>query len=719
MLNNEIEIRNEAKQVLIDTFNTPGKIGKKYKFKEIRTIMCGKYNYKVSLIRELLEELELEGIIYYSEYKDLYMAFTPELNKVQGHITINKHGEGFIECGKNRYKVSTKDLNNALDGDLVVLSIKNKRDNGYQVAKVEKIVKRKDGLLVVEVCSKNGEMYLKPYNAFIDVPLVMNGVSMKPLVEGDRILVKLSSRIKDGYAVGFVKNIGHRDDPDADIKMIAIDNNITIDFSEDAMEEARKLPTEVTKEDIKDRIDLRNMVTFTIDGKDTKDRDDAVSIKKLDNGEYLLGVHISDVSHYIKPGMRLWDEAMMRGNSVYLIDKVIPMLPHIISNGICSLNPNVDRLTFSCFMRIDKDGKILSYNFVNTVINSHIAMTYEDVDRILENDEVIPEYEPYIDDLRTLQELTEILEKAKVKRGYVDFGCNDIVVSMDDDGKVTEINQRQSTTARKMIEDSMLVTGECGANFCQTYPAPFRVHDEPDEDRVEEAFDLIKRSGIRVKATHEIVNGKVIQTILSQIDKVDDRTIAANILLRSMKRACYHSSASPHFGLGLQVYSHFTSPIRRAADLMLHYRIKQIKNNTFDLSKYEEEQQKMKELCVHISRKERYAENAEREADQLAMTKYIEEHMGDKFLAKVTYVNSRGIYIKTMNGIDGKIVPGDLEGDKFFYDDKSVSFKGQKTKAKIAIGTGLIVTPFDTKAEYKTINFGVVEEDIMTLRKKK
>ncbi|MBQ8193506.1 MAG: VacB/RNase II family 3'-5' exoribonuclease [Bacilli bacterium] len=718
MANSEELKRNEARKLLIELFNTPGKIGKKYKFKEIRKNICGKYGYRASLVREILYDLQLDGIVYYSEYKDLYMAFTPELNKVQGNITINKHGEGFIENGKLRYKVPTKDLNNALDGDLVVLSIKDKKDNGYQVAKVEKIVKRKDGFLVVEVCSKNGEMYLKPYNAFIDLPLVMNGVSMKPLVEGDRIQVKLSSKIDKAYSVGFVKYLGHKDDPDADIKMIAIDNNITIDFSEEAMEEARKLPTKVSREELKDRVDLRDMVIFSIDGKDTKDRDDAISIKKCDNGDYLLGVHISDVSHYIKPGMQLWDEAMMRGNSVYLLDRVIPMLPHIISNGICSLNPNVDRLTFSCFMRINKDGKVLEYDFKQSVIKSSIAMTYEDVDRILEDGETIPEYEPYMEELKTLQELSEVLEKAKIKRGYVDFGCSEISVSMDDDGEIKDITPRKNTVSRKMIENSMLVTGECSACFTQAYPAPFRVHAEPDEDRVEEAFDLIKRSGIRVKTTHEILNGKVIQSILSQINKLEDRTIAANILLRSMKRACYAPSSTGHFALALSNYSHFTSPIRRAADLMLHYRIKQIQNNEYNLNQYEEDNISMKELCQHISRKERSAENAEREAEQLAMIKYIENHMGDKFLAKVTYVNSRGIYIKTMNGIDGKIVPGDLEGDDFFYDDKSVSFKGRKSKAKISIGTGIIVTPFDTKAEYKTINFGVVEEDILMLKKK-
>ncbi|MBQ8659339.1 MAG: VacB/RNase II family 3'-5' exoribonuclease [Bacilli bacterium] len=719
MDDSKLEVIIKIKEELLNLFNTPGKIGKKYKFKDIRNHICGRLGYKIEDVRDALSELELEGKIYYSDFKQLYMAFTPELNRVQGNIHINKHGEGFIEKGKYKYKILTKDLNGALDGDLVVVTIKDKKDHGYYIAKMDKIIKRKDGMVVVEVKSKCGELYLEPFNAYLDAPIVINNIAMKPLVEGDRIQVKIDKKEKGFYAAGYIGYVGHKDDPDADIKMIALANGIQIEFSKEALEEADNIPTEVLKEEKIGRLDLTNKLIFTIDGAETKDRDDAISLEKKENGNYLLGVHIADVSHYVKPGMQLWDEAKCHGTSAYLLNTVIPMLPHKLSNGICSLNPNVERLAFSCVMEINQNGQVVSYDFVDTYIKSQIAMTYEAVNELLEEDIVTDEYEPFVENLELMKELSDILERAKIKRGYVNFGSNDLKIKTDDDGQVKEIKQRLPRTAEKIIENFMLLAGECAANYSSPIPTPYRVHREPEEDKVEEAFELIQRSGIRVRSTHEIVNGRVIQQILEQIKNADERSVAANIMLRAMNRAGYSPVNCGHFGLGLAVYGQFTSPIRRAPDLVMHHNIRMIRDNTFKYDLYDQEYEKMDSFCKHASRKEMNADQAEKEANQFIMLKYMDEHIGEKFVARVTYVNSKGIFIKTAEGIEGKINPCDLEGDDFFYDDRTCSFKGKRSKIKIGIGSGIIVTAIDTKREYRTINFALDEDEFMILKKQK
>lgn len=709
---------NVLKDELIEFFNNPKYKTKKYRYREIKKEMCSKRGYKNDLLLRALEELIISGDVYYDERKHLYRSFPTELGYVQGEININKHGEGFIINDYGKYKVRPNDLKDALDGDIVILRPTNKKDHGHIVSRVDKIIKRKDGLVIVEVTTNNGELVLKPYNAKIDHPIIINGLAMKPLVEGDRLLVKINELSNGKYYGGFIKGLGHKDDPDADLKMIAVENHITIDFTEEAIAEAQALPTEVRPKDKEGRLDLTDDLIFTIDGEKTKDRDDAVSLRINEKGNYVLGVHISDVTHYIHPGMQLWDEAISRGTSVYMVNTVIPQFPHLISNGICSLNPNVERLCLSCIMEISPEGKILNYDFVDTIINSRKAMTYEDVNKVLEENELVDGYEEFYDNLVLMQGLSTKLEREKRKRGYVDFGNNDIEIEVDENGMPIEFKQRIQKTAEKIIENFMLLAGECYANY-MILPSPLRIHEKPDEEDVEEAFNLIGRSGIKVKSSHDIVNGKVIQQMLAQIKNADERNIVANIMLRAMKLAKYDVQNQGHFGLALPKYGHFTSPIRRAADLLAHHNLKQQRDNHFNIRLIDVAYDDMEKVCRHITKKERNADQAERDANHFEMIKYMSEHLGEKFEAYVTYVNSRGIFIKTVDGIEGKILVEDLEGDHFYYDDATASFKGRKSKIKIRIGTHLVLTAVDTKKEYRTVNFGLEEDDFKLLLNKK
>ncbi len=710
----------ELKNELLKFFDKKGIRNKKYSFGDIRRGLSYIDGIKNKDINDALNSLELEGEVFITDLsngKKMYSLFPKDLGYVQERISINKYGDGYIEQDGKRYKVKSDDLNGALDQDLVVVVPTNKKDHGYSLAKVKKIIKRKNGLIVCEVRNDGRKLYLEPFSAKLNGKVYIPSSLMNNYVYGDRIQVRIDTinKANRSYEAKIVKYVGHKDDPNAEIKMIAIQNNIPIEFSDAALKEAEKMPTEVSKEEMQGRLDLRNATIFSIDGADTKDRDDAISLEKLPNGNYKLGVHIADVSHYVHPGMALWDDANERGNSVYLVNTVIPMLPHKLSNGICSLNPNTDRLAFSCIMEIDKKGQVVNYDFYDTVINSKKAMTYDDVNECLENDNIVPGYEDFLPDLELMRELSEILEKVKIKRGYVDFGSNDIKIKIDDDGIPIEIKQVESHTAQKLIENFMLITGECAANYC-IVPAPYRVHEAPEQDKVDEAMSLLSKSGIRVKSCHEITNGKVIQNILSQIKDVDERKIAANIILRSMNRAGYDVENRGHFGLGLNCYGQFTSPIRRIADLRLHYSIRQQRDNLFDVSHAKDYYDEMQQLCKHATRTEYNADAAEREANHAAMAKYINEHLGEKFLGHVTYCNSRTIFVKTVDGIDGKIDLDDLEGDKFNYDDRTNSYKGKNSKVKIRIGTPLILTALDTKREYKTINFGLEQEDFIDLR---
>ena len=707
------------KEELVSMFKNPGCRNKKYTFNDIRRFSSKRDGWKIDLVRDALNELEEEGLIYV-ENQRFFREFPYILGFVQGPVFINKHGEGYINCADGKkYMIRQQDLGGALNGDIIVAKATKKMDHGHIVAKTDKIIKRSTGMLIVEVREKDGEMVLEPFSAKMDGPVIINGLAMKPLVDGDRIMVKVGLKNENNsYYAGFIKYIGHKDDPDADLKMIAVENNIAIEFSEEAMNEARAIPTYVSEEEKQGRLDLTDDVIFSIDCAKTKDRDDAISIRMNDKGNYILGVHIADVSHYVKPGTKLWDEAMQRSTSVYMVDTVIPMLPHVLSNGICSLNPYVDRLTLSCIMEVTPSGELVDFDFVDCVINSKKAMTYDEVNSIIEDGEIPEDYEEFLDSLTMMDKLATKLEKRKEQRGYINLGSHEVCIEMSEDGKPVKFSERKQGKAEKIIENFMLLAGECAANYI-VLPTAYRIHEAPDEDRVEEAFDMLEKSGIRVKSTHDLVNGRVIQKLLEQINDEDDRNIAASIILRSMKRARYSVDNIGHFGLGLQSYDQFTSPIRRAPDLVTHRNIKMQRDNTFNVRIVDDYYNEVNKFCEHATMKERNADQAERDANQFEMNRYMSEHIGEKFMARVVYVNSRGIYIKTMDGIDGKLLIEDIDGDDFFYDPRTNSFNGKRTKVRIKLGTELCLVVVDTKKEYRTINFGLDYEDLHVLKMKK
>lgn len=369
-------------------------------------------------------------------------------------------------------------------------------------------------------------------------------------------------------------------------------------------------------------------------------------------------------------------------------------------------------------MEVSPDGEILDFDFVDTVINSRKAMTYEDVNKIFEEGILPPGYEEFYDDLELMRQLSLKREKIKEKRGYTNFGSSDLEYEFDEDGNVISISKKTQRTAEKIIENIMLMAGECYANYMMI-PTPYRVHEEPEPEKIDEALDLLNKSGIKVRTSQNIVNGKFIQQILKQIDDMSTRDVASQILLRSMNRARYDVEPIGHFGLGLQKYGQFTSPIRRASDLQGHYNLRLQRDNKYCLDATDNFYKKMEAFCRHISATERNADRAEKDANNLEMIKYVSEHLGEKFVVRVSYLTSKVIFVKTSNGIEGRLYPEDIEGDVFNYNDRGLSYVGKRSHAKIKIGTELVVTALEANRDFGTICFGIDEVDLPVIKTKR
>ncbi len=697
--------------------------------------------FKAELIKAIDLSCEsIEAAIETKEYDDEYilnhhlinsesvqLELEEESYTVQGKLTINKYGEGIVIKDGKSYMIKPEFFNDALNGDIVEIRPSKLKAHGHLVSRVESVIKRNDGLVTVEVSfDKKGDIVLTPLNYDLKHKIVLPKTFAKTLVDGERFVARIGDIPARGYyEAQYVRNIGHKDDPDADIRLVAAEHDIVEPFTDGQLEEAYSLPAEVLPEEKVGRLDYTKKNVFSIDGAKTKDRDDALSIEQLENGNYLVGVHISDVTHYIHPGMQLWDAIMDRATSVYMIDSVIPMLPHIISNGICSLNPDTERLTLSCMMEIDANGNIVSFDFKDVVIKSKKAMVYDDVNEILEEGNVPSGYEPFVDDLVSLNNLAIKLAAKREARGAICFDDveNDVEVEFDENGKPIEFKTRARKSGEKLIESFMLAAGECYAEY-MVLPSTYRVHECPEIEALEDAIGKLKKMGVKVVGSQDIQDGKYLQRVISSIQDQTVRSAAANILLRSMKRARIDVDEEiGHYALAAKKIGRFTSPIRRAEDSIAHLQIRKQRDclyNPFNLQQeVDTDYEWIKQESKYISMKQYQADQAEKDAIYVKMSKFIEEHIGEEFQAIVTYVNKSGIFIKTSNGVVGKIDIHDYDGDTLFFDEKKLIYRGRATGVIIRIGTPITVTALDTHREYKTINFGVGFEDCKKLVYKK
>ena len=661
---------------------------------------------KLSELMRLLTEMSNNYEIYHTK-KDKYMLLKNS-NLKQGILIGNKKGFGFVDIeGDEDVYINSSNINGAIDGDTVIVEITSKKGLKLE-GRIVKIQERKVKQLVGTISYKNGKCHVILDDKKVNLDIIIDDGLELGCVDGHKVLVRILDKINNNtYKGAVIKILGHINDPGVDILSIAAKYEIDDEFSKEVYAELENMPSEVSPDEIKDRIDLRNKMIFTIDGDDTKDIDDAISVEKLDNGNYKLGVHIADVSYYVKENSALDISAMERGTSVYLADRVIPMLPHQLSNGICSLNPNVDRLAISCVMEIDTTGEVVDYDIFESVIRSRIQMTYKKVNSILE-DNVIPEgYDEYASTLRLMSELASILRKNKVKKGYIDFDIDESKIVVNEKGEAIDVVLRNRGTGENLIEDFMIAANETVARhiYYMEYPFIYRVHGEPNEEKINSFINFVSVLGYSVKRPKKITP-KSVQELLESLKDKKEYEILSSLLLRSMQKAIYDKTNIGHFGLASKCYTHFTSPIRRYPDTTVHRLLrtylfkKKLNNETF---KYWDT--KLVMIADHSSKKERASIECEREVDDMKKAEYMEKHIGEAFKGIISGVMSFGIFVELPNKIEGLIRMEDLTDDYYIYDETTFSLIGRKNKRGYRLGDSIDVVVKSASKINHTIDF--------------
>lgn len=668
---------------------------------------------EVTLLPEVLSKL-IKDLKVRLTNKGKYAKFDDKSQKI-GVFAGNKKGFGFVIVdgeGKD-YHISSANVGGAIDGDEVVIKVLDESKHEAAVLRVNK--RNLSNLLVGEFCRKDNKNFLKLDDDKLNIIVEILDEDASSAVPGHKVVVKVLEGVeKSNYYYGqVVRILGHKDDPGVDILSVAARYKINDIFPENVLEELKSIPSEVQKEDLVGRVDLTNEVIFTIDGDDTKDIDDAISIKRLDNGNYELGVHIADVSHYVKEGTALGDEAYARGTSSYLANTVIPMLPHQLSNGICSLNPDVVRLTISCVMEIDSKGQVISSDIFESYIRSNKQMTYKNVNKIL-NEKVIPEgYEEFVDDLKLMEELSKIIRKSKLEKGYIDFDVPEPKIITDAEGRAIDIQRRVQDTGENLIEDFMVIANETVATTIAYIELPFiyRVHGLPDVEKVQNFMHFVSVLGYKVQGNIKNITPKVIQNILHQLEDKKEYHILSSMLLRSMQKAVYDSVNIGHFGLASKFYTHFTSPIRRFPDLTVHRLLRtylfkhNINNEVIDYYT-----NTLPEVAKHSSEREMAATQCERDVDDMKMAEYMEGHIGEVYKGVISTVTNYGVYVELSNLVEGMIKVDDLDDDYYFYDESTFSLVGKRSKKRYMLGQTISIVVDSTDKEKGLVNFKVYKK---------
>ena len=666
-------------------------------------------------MNEELRKLEDEVIIYRSN-KDKYMMLeNSHLRK--GIMRANKKGFGFVEVEgmDDDIYISSDHMNGAIHDDVVLVEITSKMNLDRIEGRVLRVIERKlqRYIGVIHFDSK-GDGHIDLDDKKIALQIEIPKDHTMNAVDGHKVVVELTKKMNSsGRYEGKVTDIlGHVNDPGVDILSIIYKYNFNVDFPDEVKEEVSHMPMKVQSDEIPGRRDLREQVIFTIDGDDTKDIDDAISIKRLPGGNIELGVHIADVSHYVREGTALDNEAMDRGTSVYLVDRVIPMLPHELSNGICSLNPNEDRLAVSCVMEFDENGKQITYEIFPSVIRSRIQMTYKKVNMILEKDEVPEGYEEYVEDLKLMNHLAKILRKMKEKRGYIDFAVDDANILVDEKCVPTDVVLRDRGDGEKLIEDFMIAANECVAThiYFMNLPFVYRVHEYPAEEKIRSFLAFVSNLGYTITGNVKDVKPTTIQKILEQLQDKPEYPILSTLLLRSMQKAVYKPENLGHYGLASSCYTHFTSPIRRYPDTTVHRLLHTyLFDGKIDMETIRKWEEKLVFVCDHSSERERASVDCEREVDDMKMAEYMEKHIGEEFEGMISSITSFGMFVELDNLIEGLVPLRDMK-DFFHFDEEHLCLTGEKSHIKYSIGERVVVKVVRASKEEKTIDFEVVRK---------
>ncbi|HBY19616.1 MAG: ribonuclease R [Clostridiales bacterium GWE2_32_10] len=633
-------------------------------------------------------------------------------NEVEGRFQGHEKGFGFVlrEEGGDVF-IPAKFTNGALNKDLVLCKVTRERaDTKAAEGEIIKIVERGTDKIVGTYMHNQNFGFVVPDDKKMGTDIYIPKSKSNGAVDGHKVVVKITEWLDgrknpDGE---ILEIIGHKDDPGVDVMSIVMGYDVSVDFTDKVYRQIEGIKEEVDLEDIKGRQDFRDVKMVTIDGDDAKDLDDAVSLENLPNGHYKLGVYIADVTHYVKEGTALDKEALKRATSIYLVDRVIPMLPHKLSNGICSLNAGTDRLALSCIMEIDPSGKVLGHEIVEAVINVDRRMTYTNVYKILEleDEEIISQYSDFVDMFKLMRELAGILTEKRYRRGALDFDTEEAKIRLDEKGKVVAIEKYERNIATRIIEEFMLVCNETVAEdaFWQEIPFIYRSHQEPNEEKIDTFLSFITGLGYVVKSKQK-VHSKELQKIQEEIQGKSEEKVILRLMLRSMQQARYTATNDGHFGLAAQYYCHFTSPIRRYPDLQIHRILKENLNKGLSEKRVESLKNRTTEVSEISSIQERVAEEIERETEDLKKCEYMKDKVGEVFEGIISGLTNWGIYVELPNTVEGLLRLADLNDDYYIFDDKNYIIIGERTKKIYRLGDTLQVLVARVSVESREIDF--------------
>lgn len=628
---------------------------------------------------------------------------------------FNGHAKGFgfvtIEGQEQDIFIPADKTGGAMHGDKVQIVIESESRGRRPEGSVVRILEHANET-VIGFYQKNKRFgFVLPDNQKLGQDIFIPQGKDMGAVTGHKVVVKVTDFGSDRRKPeGVITEIlGHVNDPGTDILSIIKAYGLPEEFPEDVMRQAASVPDEVKEEEMKGRLDLRHLKTVTIDGEDAKDLDDAISISKEHEDHYTLGVHIADVTHYVTEGSALDKEALKRGTSVYLVDRVIPMLPHRLSNGICSLNAGTDRLALSCMMEIDGKGNVIGHRIAETVIHVDRRMTYTAVNEIVSNRNpaVMEEYEGFVEMFDLMKELADILRGKRKKRGSIDFDFPESKIVLDEKGKPVEIKPYERNAATKIIEDFMLMANETIAEdyFWQELPFVYRTHDYPDPEKMKRLGTFINNFGYTIRTQNGEVHPKELQKLLDKIEGTPEEALISRLTLRSMKQAKYTTACTGHFGLAANYYTHFTSPIRRYPDLQIHRIIKENLRRGLGEKRIAHYERILPEVTVQCSAMERRADEAERETDKLKKCEYMSRHIGETFDGVISGVTNWGLYVELPNTVEGLIHVNELTGDYFIFDEEHMELVGELTQTRYKLGQKIRVEVVGTDKLTRTIDF--------------
>lgn len=642
---------------------------------------------------------------------------------LEGIFISKEKGYGFVELNEflkeklNSDIFISKDNNklNALDGDTVLVSLlDNEVSEGKSIeGKIVKILKHKNDTIVGLFQKNQNFGFVVPDNKNLGTDIFIPKKHFNGAKNNDKVVVKLTKYPeKDKNAEGkVIEVLGRIDEAGVDMLSLIKEYKLPYEFPIPVLDEARSINQLIDKKDIPNRVDLRNEIIFTIDGEDAKDLDDAVSVKKNKDGNYILDVHIADVSYYVKSGSELDKEARLRGTSIYMLDRVIPMLPFELSNGICSLNAGEERFTLSVTMEIDKNGRVLSSDVYKAIIKVTERMSYTDVYKIISNSDrkVCKKYEKYIENFKLMEELAHILKIRRLKNGYLNLDIPESKIVLDENGKCVDVKRYETTFANEIIEQFMLTANESIAEkfFWLDVPFIYRVHEEPDVEKVRELNKFLCNFNYRIKISKD---NKIYPTefskLIEEIKGKEEEKVILNLVLRTLKLARYESKNIGHFGIGSKYYCHFTSPIRRYPDLFIH----RIISEYFEASENKKQKfaKQAEKFAKTSSESEKTAQEVERESIDIKMAEYMESRIGKEYEGIISNVTNFGIYVELENTVEGLIRFENLGDEYFIYDDEHKTLTGERTRVVYKVGDKIRIKVIEANKTLRRISFGII-----------